>query len=193
MDAVLVPWRALRHRAQVAPGDIVLIVGAGDLGLHGVQVARSAGCGVAVIDPVASHRAVAVELGADLAATPDDAEEALSGWTEDGVDVAFEVSGSPSGFRQGTDALRAGGVIVCAGDRPGVDYAVDSSRLALAQLRIEGNRGGNVEHAREALAAVERGDIRPLVDRIEPLERVNDLLSALAQGEVTGRVVVQMA
>ncbi len=192
MDAVLVPWRALHHRARVRPGETVLVVGAGGLGLNGVQVAVAAGCRVAVVDPVAANRDLATGLGAELALDPDGALEALAAWAGDGVDAALEVSGAPAGFRLGTEALRAGGVIVCSGYQPGADYAVDSMRLAIGQLRIEGNRGGNLEHAREALAAVERGEICPLIDRVAPLEVVNELLDTLRTGRVAGRLVVQL-
>ncbi|MEA2293865.1 MAG: hypothetical protein QOE86_1504 [Solirubrobacteraceae bacterium] len=192
MDAVLCPWRALTQRAKVQPGDTVLIVGAGGLGLHAVQIARAAGCRVAVIDPLAAHRETALDLGAEIALSPDEVADGLDGWSEDGVDVAFEASGHPAGFRQGADALRPGGLIVSAGYRPGADYALDSIRLAIEQLRVEGTRGGTVEHARGALAAVERGDVKPLIDEVGTLDDANALLDRLRAGDVTGRVVVRM-
>lgn len=190
MDAVLTAYRALKVRAGVGEGDTVLIVGAGGLGLHGVQVAAAAGARVAAVDPKESHRELARRVGAEVAFAPDELAAGLAGWHPEGVDVALEVSGSPAGFREATEALRAGGLLVCSGYRPGEDYAVDSMRLALAQLRIEGNRGGRIEHAREALAAVGRGEIEPLIDSVGGLEEVNELLAKLRGGEVAGRVVV---
>jgi D-arabinose 1-dehydrogenase-like Zn-dependent alcohol dehydrogenase len=193
MDAVLSSYRSLRRRANVGPGDTVLIVGAGGLGLHGVQAALAAGSRVAVVDPIASHRERALQLGAELAVTPEELGAGVIGeFAPDGVDVALEVSGSPDGFRAGAEALRPGGLIIVSGYRPGSDYGLSSFRLALGQLRIEGNRGGRVEHAREALAAVERGEIEPLIDHVEPFDAVNELLDELRAGEVLGRVVVSL-
>lgn len=192
MDAVLTSLRALRHRAQAGPGDAVLIVGAGGLGLHGVQIAVADGAAVAVVDPLASHRELALRLGAELALAPEQLPDAVKEWRREGVDVAVEFSGSPEGFRAGAEALRPGGLLVCTGYRPGADYALDSSRLALAQLRIEGNRGGRVEHGREAIAAVAAGEVEPLIDRVGELGEVNELLGELRAGRVTGRVVVRL-
>lgn len=190
MDAVLTAYRALKVRAAVKAGDAVLIVGAGGLGLHGVQVARAAGARVAVADPLASHRELALELGAERAFAPEELVAGLAAWRDEGVDVALEVSGSQAGFRQAADSLRPGGLLVCSGYRPGEDYCVDSMRLALSQLRIEGNRGGRIEHAREALAAVGRGEIVPLIDTVGSFDQVNELLAKLRAGDVVGRVVV---
>lgn len=191
MDAVLTSLRAVRHRARVGPGDRVLIVGAGGLGLHGVQLAAAAGARVAVTDPVPGHRDLALDLGAELALAPERLGEELGAWSPEGADVALEFSGSPAGFRAAAEALRPGGLLVCTGYRPGEDYGLDSSRLALTQLRIEGNRGGRIEHGREALAAVEAGEVKPLIDRVGGLGDVNELLAELRAGRVTGRVVVR--
>ena len=192
MDAVLTSMRALRHRAQVGPGDAVLIVGAGGLGLHGVQVAVAAGSAVAVVDPLPGHRELALRLGAELAFAPEELAAGIAAWRAEGVDVAVEFSGSPDGFRAAAESLRPGGLVVCTGYRPGADYGLDSTRLALAQLRIEGNRGGRVEHAQEAVAAVEAGEVEPLIDRVGGLAEVNELLAELRAGRVTGRVVVRL-
>ncbi len=193
MDAIVSSYRALRVRAGVGPEDRVLIVGAGGLGLHGVQAARAVGARVAVADPVASHRERALELGAELAAAPEElAAGALAEFAPDGVDVAYESSGSPEGFRAAAGALGPGGLVVVSGYRPGVDYGLDSMRLALDQLRIEGNRGGNLAHARAALAAVERGEIEPLIDHVAPLEAADEVLDELRAGTVLGRVVIRL-
>ncbi|OJU83854.1 MAG: hypothetical protein BGO11_03320 [Solirubrobacterales bacterium 70-9] len=195
MDAILSSYRALRIRAGVGPGDRVLIVGAGGLGLHGVQAACAVGARVAVVDPLESHRERALELGAELALAPDEVEAgALAPFAgeEGGVDVALEVSGSPEGFRTAAGALAPGGLVVVSGYRPGTDYGVDSMRLALDQLRIEGNRGGNLEHARAALAAVERGEIVPLIDHVAPFEAVDEVLDELRAGNVLGRVAIRL-
>ena len=98
MDAVLTPWRALRARADVKVGEKVAIVGAGGLGLNGVQIARAIGAEVAVVDPSSGSRERAQQLGANLVVGPDEANQVRE-WSDGGVDVGLDASGAPSGFQ----------------------------------------------------------------------------------------------
>jgi len=191
MDAIAVPWKALRGRAGIRAGQSVTIAGAGGLGLHAVQVARRFGCVVAAIDPVESHRARAHELGAELTVGPDEAE-LIREWSGGGTDVALDASGSPNGFRAAVGATRPGGTVVCCGYFPGVDYSVDSARLVLDEIELKGSVGMDIESARDALRAVELGEVKPVIDGLVPLEEVNSAFARLAAGEAMGRVVVEV-
>src|SRR5437016_4445596 len=86
LPPLLAPWRALMVRGKGQPGESVVVVGAGGLGLNAVQVARAAGARVAAIDPVPAHREEALRLGAELAVAPDQVGQVLD-WTPGGADV----------------------------------------------------------------------------------------------------------
>lgn len=191
MDAVLTPWRALRVNGGVTDGDHVVIVGAGGLGLHAVQIAVTAGARVAVIDPVESHRDFARKLGADLALDPSATDE-LTRWAPEGADVALESSGSVEGFNTAVAAVRAGGTVVSPGYKPGAQVAVDSMRLALSELRIVGSRSGTLDDARAALQAVERGEIEPLISDTGTLDDAPRFVQQLREGGAVGRLVVML-
>jgi propanol-preferring alcohol dehydrogenase len=191
MDAVLSPWRALRVRADIRPGDRVLVVGAGGLGLHAVQIAVAAGCSVAVLDPDPAHRAAAEQQGAELVHHPDALAEVLE-WSDGGVDVAMEASGVAAGFAAAGRAVRTGGTLVCCGYRPGADFPVDSTRLALGELTVLGSRGGTVRDARDALAAVERGELRPLIAGSGQLDQAPEFIDRLGSTGAVGRLVVEL-
>jgi D-arabinose 1-dehydrogenase-like Zn-dependent alcohol dehydrogenase len=190
MDAVLTPWRALRVHGNVRAGDRVLIVGAGGLGLHAVQIAVAAGARVAVIDPVESHRELAAKLGAELTGGPGELAAVVEWSGGAGADVALESSGSLDGFSTAVRGIRAGGTVVCNGYKPGADVAVDSMRLALAELKIVGSRGGTLADARGALAAVERGEIDPLISGTGTLADAPRFLRQLRETGALGRLVV---
>jgi len=189
MDAVASPWGALHGRAHIRPGDRVLVVGSGGLGINGVQIARAAGCAVAVVDPVASHRELAVEAGAELAVAPEEAAR-VAEWSGDGVDVALETSGARAGFDTAAAAVRPGGRVVCCGYYPGLEYGLDSLRLVIKELDILGSVCAPMPLARDALRAVETGDVRPPIMDVVGLEDVNAALDRLAAGGVLGRMVV---
>jgi propanol-preferring alcohol dehydrogenase len=191
MDAVMTPWRALTVRAKVQPGESVVVIGVGGLGLNGVQVARAAGARVAAIDPLPAHREEALRLGAELAVAPGELEKVLE-WAPGGADVVFEASG----FREGLDSAAAcvtpGGRLVCCGWRPDVEYGLQSRQLVLKEVTVLGSRAGNRTDARAALRALERGDIAPISMEMIRLEDINQALARLKTGDVTGRFVVEI-
>ena len=189
MDAVLSPWRALTVRAAIQSGERVVVVGAGGLGLNGVQIARRAGARAAAVDPVQSHREAALELGAEIAVSPENIAE-IASWSEGGADVGFESSGTRAGFETALAALRPGARLVCCGYKPGLGYEVDSAELVLGELTILGSRAGTREDARAALQAVADGSIRPRIMDTLPLDDVNHALDALRAGNTLGRLVI---
>lgn len=190
MDAVMSPWRALRVRAEVVPGERVVIAGAGGLGLNGVQVAMGLGAVVAILDPVETHRHAALELGAELAVPPDEFPAVIE-WSSGGADVGLEASGTRAGFDALVACLRPGGRLVANGYRPGTEFGLDSARLVLGELTMLGSRAGSLADAREALTAVEKGAVRPVISARLSLDEVNEALDLLRSGEVVGRIVIQ--
>ena len=191
MDAVVSPWMALHHRGRIQAGEKLVIAGAGGLGMHGLQVARAAGLSVAVIDPDPDHRALALDLGADLAVAPDDLDR-LHKWADPGADIALEASGRRAGFDAAVDSVRRGGRIICVGYYPGLEYGLDSSRLVLEELEVLGSVASSKESAEEALAAVADGDIVPQIAERKPLGSINEALDSLRGGDVLGRVVIDL-
>ncbi len=102
----------------VRPGDTVVIVGAGPIGLAAVQTARLfSPLQVVVVDPVESRREAALALGADLALAPDDAVvDRLRDLTDGlGADVAIEAVGVPATFDLCVAAIRPGGRVANVG------------------------------------------------------------------------------
>jgi alcohol dehydrogenase, propanol-preferring len=175
----------------VQAGEKVVIVGAGGLGLNGVQIVRAVGAEVAVIDPSGGARERALELGASLVVGPDEADQ-VRDWSDGGVDVGFDASGALSGFRTALASLRPGGRLACVGYQVGLDFPFDSSRLVLEEITLLGARAGKKAEAAEALRAVEGGAIHPqIMDRL-PLEQINEGLNRLKAGQVVGRLVIEM-
>jgi 2-desacetyl-2-hydroxyethyl bacteriochlorophyllide A dehydrogenase len=189
MDAVTTCWRALRKRAALRAGETVLIVGAGGVGLHAVQVAVGLGARIAAVDPSPAARQRALELGAELVLEPAEAESALE-WSGGGVDVALEASGRTEAIEPILSCVAPGGRIVCCGYSPAGIHEIASQRLVLDELSLLGSRAGSREDAREALAAVEAGAIEPVIAERLALEDVNRALDAIAAGSVVGRLAV---
>ena len=175
VDAVLaeplsVVVRAV-SRGGVGLGTDVCIVGAGTIGLLAVQVARLAGARrVMVVERLAQRRRLATQLGADLAVTPDEADEAILEATDGkGADVVIEAAGNPPAARHAVRLARRGGAAVLLGvfDE---DLPIDMMDFLLGEKRILASLShGYDTDFPEAVSLIERGAVvtEPLVtDRI---------------------------
>ena len=103
---------------QVRPGDTVVVVGAGPIGLGAVMSARLVGAlHVVVVDPVENRRAAAMSFGATHVLSPDDDVEGLvRGLSDDlGADVAIEAVGLPQSFDLAVGLVRPGGRVANVG------------------------------------------------------------------------------
>ena len=191
MDAVATTWHALHSRAAASPGEAIIIVGAGGLGLNAIQVASDMGLRVAVVEPSEARRGGALAVGADVAVAPDAANE-LAAWVSGGADLAFEVSGTELGFRTAFERVRVGGRVVCCGYYPGREFSFESFALVAGERTVLGSRSSSHGDAREALRAVDAGRITPPIGATFALEDVNAALDAVEAAEAPGRIVVTL-
>jgi alcohol dehydrogenase len=102
----------------VRPGDTVVIVGAGPIGLAAVMsVGLYSPLRTIVVDPVESRRAAATAFGADLVLSPDDdVAGVVHGLTDGlGADVTIEAVGIPSTFDMAVTLIRPGGRVANIG------------------------------------------------------------------------------
>ena len=124
--------------ASIQPGDSVLIIGAGGIGLSAAQGARLKGaCPLIVLDPVAGSRELAVRCGATHTFDPraDDVAGAVAELTQGiGVDVVFDCVGSSATLDQAWALSRRGGTVVEIGV-PGPNVTVN---IPLAQIPLSG-------------------------------------------------------
>jgi 2-desacetyl-2-hydroxyethyl bacteriochlorophyllide A dehydrogenase len=118
-DAVITPFHALTDVARLAPGESVVVIGAGGLGLHAVQIAKLTGASpVIAVDTRAVQLERARQGGADVVvdASADSVVDAVLAATAGvGVDVAAEFIGTQATIGQAVECLRIGGRAVIVG------------------------------------------------------------------------------
>jgi L-iditol 2-dehydrogenase len=104
---------------HLALGASVAVFGSGPVGLLVAAVAQLHGArSVCAVEPLAHRRKIAVQFGATEALDPADGDvvRSIRDLTDgDGVDVAFEVAGSPEATTQAVQVVRPGGTLVLAG------------------------------------------------------------------------------
>jgi len=129
------------ERAGVAPGDSVLITGAGPIGTLAALCAHAAGAArIYVSEPNAARRARAEALGVATVIDPtsSDVSGLLHEATEGlGVDVAIECSGHPAGFASAIRSLRRRGTLAQTGLFVG-EASVEPMLWSLNDLTIVG-------------------------------------------------------
>jgi alcohol dehydrogenase len=103
---------------KVRPGDIVVIVGAGPIGLAAVMTAKLySPSRIVVVDPAAPRRDAAKRIGADVVLdAADDVQEVVASLTGGlGADVVMEAVGVPNSFELCTSLVRPGGHVANIG------------------------------------------------------------------------------
>jgi len=133
-------------QSEIAPGATVLITGAGPMGLMLIQLARNAGASrVIVSELIPERRALALKLGADAAIDSRDVavREAVTPFSEGGVDLAFETAGHPVPLADCVGAVKEGGMIVMVGVHPATArLELDLYTFHRRNLTLRGSYGG---------------------------------------------------
>ncbi|WP_441246447.1 NADP-dependent oxidoreductase [Kitasatospora sp. McL0602] len=204
----LTSWQALVERAQVQPGQKVLIhAGSGGVGTIAIQLARHLGAHVATTASGAKAGLVK-ELGADVVVDyrTQDFEEVL-----DGYDVVLDAVGGKT-LEKSLRVLRPGGKVISIAGPPDADFARELGAtpvlwLAMNALslktRYHAKRQGvtysflfmkaSGDQLREFTRLIDAGTIRPVVDRVFPFDRIHEAIEYAEKGRAkAGKVVVTM-
>jgi NADPH:quinone reductase-like Zn-dependent oxidoreductase len=189
----LTAWHMLVARANVQPGEDVLVHAAGSgVGSLGIQIAKL--CGARVITTARSDDklAKARELGADetinytQADWPKEAKRLTNGR---GVDVVFEHTGATT-WPGSILSLKKGGRLVTCGATSGFDAKTDLRHVFYRHLTILGSMMGSKADLLAAMKFIELGRIRAVIDRTLPLaaaRKAHELIEDRAQ---FGKVVL---
>jgi Zn-dependent alcohol dehydrogenase len=144
---VLTGYGCVVNRAQVAPGDAVLIYGAGGVGLSATMAAHlSEAEQIIVVDPQPAKREAALIFGATRVLAPEDDVVAtvrrLTGGT--GADVTIDAVGQEGLVGQAFDATAPGGTVICVGLPSASAYAsVPAARLVREEKYLTGSLYGS--------------------------------------------------
>ncbi len=191
----LTAWRMLVTRAQVKPGEAVLIWGiGGGVSSAALTIAKLMGAFVIVTSSSDTKLATAREMGADVAlnhAEVDVAGQVRKLTGKRGADVVVENVGEAT-WEQSLRSLAKRGRIVACGATTGPKVVTDVRRLFWHQYTIMGSTMGNATEYREIVRALGQGLLRPQVDSSFPFERGVEALERLQAGGQMGKIVVEI-
>ena len=195
--AYVTAWRMLMTRARLRPGETVLIHGiGGGVALAGLQWAKLAGAEVIVTSSSDEKLARAQGLGADhtinYRTTPDVAARVREITGGRGVDIAFDAVGAAT-WPVDIAAVRKGGRVVICGVTTGAEAATNLQAVYWNQLTLLGSTMGSQEDFRQMLRAATVSGLKPVVDRVYPLDQARDAMARMEQGEQFGKVVLRVS
>lgn len=192
-DALTTPYHAVMHRGEVEPGDRVVVVGCGGVGLNVVQMAAAIGARVVAVDISATKLEWAERLGAEAVLNPSETErpdKALRGLTGGGADVAFEAVGRAETQQLAVNAVKTGGRVVFVGYSP-TTMELNAGRVMYRELEIVGSLGCRPVDYPRVIDLVRQGRVQvvELVNGRFALDEVNEAFDYLRSGESIRSVV----
>ena len=192
---LLTAWHMLIARAGLRPGETVLVhAGGSGVGSAGIQVARLWGANVIATAGSADKAARARELGAAetiLYRDVDFSTEVRRLTGKRGVDVVFEHVGADT-FERSLRSLARGGRLVTCGATTGGEVTVNIRLVFFKLLSILGSTMGSLGELHEIMKHVEAGRLRPIVDRVLPLEQIAEGHRVLEAREAFGKIVLEI-
>ena len=185
--------------AAIGPGESVVVIGCGGVGLSAVNGAAMSGAvQIIAIDPVAGKRDLAREFGATHTIDPADGNpvkqvKALTGGR--GVDHVLEAIGLKQTIEQGFSMLAKGGLETVVGVAR-FDAKIELPALAFMQeRRVQGTFMGGVRNAIDIPRYIDlymdgRLKLDRMISRRRPLSEINEAFDDMQTGELARTVIV---
>ena len=184
----------------IKAGDKVLILGAsGGVGTGCVILAKRMGCEVIACASSDDKLKRLKEMGADHVVNYKDVD--WSKWAiekygkpqrrnyEGGVDCVVNFTGGDTWLPSLKCVKRGGSILVC-GATAGHDPKEDLRYIWSFELKVIGSNSFYDDNLKALMDMISRGDIKPAIDKVLPLEQAAEGLRLIQDREVIGKIVV---
>ncbi|MBM3498740.1 MAG: zinc-dependent alcohol dehydrogenase family protein [Armatimonadetes bacterium] len=187
--AMMEPVSCCLHGIDVAgvkPGDSVILLGGGSIGLILLQLSRAAGASFAAVsEPRTEKRKLALTLGAEEAVAPEEIASVAQALPGGGAEIAIECAGVTAAARQALSLVRPGGTVLLFGVcPPGETVALEPYEVFHRELTVRGCYTNPFTDTR-ALSLLESGQVlvEPLISHVYSIEQVEEGIAAVRAGE----------
>jgi NADPH:quinone reductase-like Zn-dependent oxidoreductase len=180
--AWLTAYRMLFTRAEVKPGQTVLVQGAsGGVATAAIVLGRAAGCRVWVTGRSEDKRQAALALGAHQVFEP-------GARLPERVDAVIETVGEAT-WSHSLKSLRPGGVLVVSGATSGANPPADLNRVFFLQLSVVGSTMGTRQELASMMTFLDAAGVRPVIDAEMPLVDARGGFEKMLAGDTAGKIV----
>ncbi len=188
-------WHMLVTRAQVKPAETVLVNAASSgLSTAAIQLCKRMGAFVIAASSTDAKLARAKEIGADEVINYNavDTVKAVYALTNGrGVDVAVEHSGGDF-LSKCLKCLTQGGRLVTVGGTLSYDCRVPLHYIFHKELKLIGSNSATKSELEAAFALLARGELRPVIDAIMPLEDAAEAHRRIEAAQHFGKIVLRV-
>ena len=188
-DAISTPFHAVKNRANVKPGDSVVVWGCGGVGINVVQVAAATGATVTAVDIVDRKLELAKGLGAQNTVNASGKEDKellkeIRKLTGGGADISIEAIGNPKTIELGPAAVKPGGCH-CQVGYTHHNVPVNAGRLMFREIEIKGSLGCRPVDYPKIIEMVRTKKIQlePVVTHRFPLDEIDKAFDVMRSGE----------
>jgi len=166
-------WSMMVNKGNIRPGEDVLILGAGaGVGTAAIQIAKMVGCRVFAAASTEEKLQRAKQLGADFLInykTEEFDKKVRDLTNRRGVDVVVDYIGADTWVRSLRSARRGGRVLTCRATT-GFAPQTDLRQIFFRQVQVIGSTMGSHREFLDVMKCVFRGQLKPVIDRVLPLE-----------------------
>jgi NADPH:quinone reductase-like Zn-dependent oxidoreductase len=192
--AALTAWVATIEQHAINPGSVVLTQGTGGVALFAVQFARLAGARVIATSSSPERLDRLRMLGArHLINYREDENWGQTAFklAGEGVDLVVDTGGAQT-LSQSFRAVKIGGSVSVIGVVGGAKHSLHIPILIAKCIRLQPVIVGNRDQFAAMLRAIERHQLRPVIDRVFPLAELRAALDHLKSGRHIGKVCIEM-
>lgn len=177
------------RKAKLEPGELAVVFGAGGLGSYAIQMAKNYGAKVMAVDVSEEKLAYALEIGADWAVRADD-DPATKIQSLGGADACFNFAPVSASWRQMLDAAGARARLILI-SLPNDPLSFEAGEIIERGIQIFGSADGTRQELRQLMELARTEKVKSVVE-IVPFSDINSAFHQLAEGNVQGRLVVDL-
>jgi threonine dehydrogenase-like Zn-dependent dehydrogenase len=190
IEPLSVAVHSVCQRVIPRQGDLVVVMGAGPIGLMNAILAKAAGASAVLVSGLSRDRE-RLQLATDLGMLAvmvgsEDLLDAVQRFAVRGADVVYECTGSPAGLAEAARVVRKAGRVALMG-LPGTPSTVETTPLVMRQVELIGTRGYNDSTWPLTIRLLDRigGDARKLVTHELSLRDYARALELVESGRAT--------
>lgn len=189
-------WHSLIKRGRLRAGESVLVVGSGGgVNTASIQIAKLAGAGpIYVVGSTDEKLVQARDLGADVLINRNEenwGKAVYQATNRRGVDVVVDNVGAAT-FHTSLRSLKRGGRLLTVGNTSGPKFEFDNRFMFAKHLSIIGSTMGTAVDYAEVMQLIFDGHLHPVIDTVYAWPEAPAALRQLRQGDVSGKIVVQV-
>ena len=198
---ILTSWHMLVGRANITPGQTVLVMGGGSgVGSFAIQIAKLYNCDViATASPDKLDKCK--ELGADYAVDhrQDDWSKQVFKITKEiaktkgeapGIDLAFDHIGQTH-FNKQLQLLKYGSTLVSCGATTGYDAQIDLRHIFFKGINVLGSTQGTKAELDQGLYWMGQGKIKAAIDSVYTFEQAAEAHTKMLTGKFFGKIILK--